>query len=360
MSLVRPLVAVARRLDAVFLILLLAVYVLAAVLPAPPAVISPVSGVRTSQLVLAVLLFVAGLRMAVPTDRADLVRSGTLIGAGVIGRLLPLTGVLAGLAVLSAGGASAPAIDIAVGLALVAAMPTANTSTAWTRRSSGDLAVCVGVVVGTTMLSPLVISAAMAVIDDSTGQSSAGGVTFRAVALGVVAWVVLPIVLGIGAGRAGGLSSGKPLSGLGSSSTLAALLLLNYINASQSLPSVLERGGAATLAWAACGAVALVPLCYGVGAATARLRGAPPAQAVALAYAVGMSNTGLAGTLAAAAFPGRPATLYPIVVCTLLQHIVAALVHERVRAVADGLTPRAAAPAPRGTSHAVRPNAPRR
>lgn len=357
---VRPMVAVARRLDAVFLILLFAVYVLAAVLPAPHAVISPVAGVRTSQLVLAVLLFVAGLRMAVPTDRDDLGRCGTLIGVGVIGRLLPMTGVLACLTLLSAGGASTPAIDIAVGLTLVAAMPTANTSTAWTRRSSGDLAVCVGVVVATTMLSPLMISTAMAVVDGSTGQSLAGGFTFRAVALGVVAWVVLPIVVGIVAGRTLGLASGKPLSSVGSSSTLAALLLLNYINASQSLPSVLERGGAAALLWAACGAVALVPLCYGVGVAAARLRGASPAQAVALVYAVGMSNTGLASTLAAAAFPGRPATLYPIVLCTLLQHIVAALVHERGRPVAEGVTPRAAAPAPRGTSPAVRPDAPRR
>lgn len=325
------LMAIARRLDAVFLVLLLTTYVLAAVLPAPPDLVTPFPGVRTAQLVLAMLLFVAGLRTAVPHDAGEVLRRGAAIGMGVVGRLVPLAAMLACLALVSGGEAPSLATDIAVGLTMVAAMPAANTSTAWTRRSSGDLMVCAGIVVATTMLAPLVIPGALAVVGDAGGPAEVTAGTFSDMAVSVVGWVVVPIVAGIVVGRLGRLGTGKPLGACGSLGLLGALLLLNYINASQALPNVLERGGASSLGWSACGAALLVPLCYAAGEVAGRLVAASPAQGRALSYAVGMSNTGLAGTLAAAAFPGRPATLYPIVLCTLLQHVVAALMHERAR-----------------------------
>lgn len=333
------MLAIARRLDAVFLVLLSSIYVLAAVLPAPARLVTPVPGVRTAQVVLALLLFVAGLRTSVPRDAGEVLRRGSLIGLGVIGRLAPLAAMLAYLSLASVGSGPSLAGDIIVGLTMVAAMPAANTSTAWTRRSSGDLTVCAGIVVATTMLAPLVIPAALAVIGDAGGPAAVSAATFFDMAVGVVGWVVVPIVAGIVVGRASGLRAGKPLSIAGSLGLLAALLLLNYINASQALPNVLERGGVRSLGWAACGAALLVPLCYAAGDAICRLAAVSPAQGRALAYAVGMSNTGLAATLAAAAFPGRPATLYPIVLCTLLQHVVAAIMHERGRSAGPCIGP---------------------
>jgi BASS family bile acid:Na+ symporter len=331
MARLSQLMAVARRLDAVFLALLLTIYVLAALLPAPQELVTPFPGVRTAQLVLALLLFVAGLRTAVPRDAGEVLSRGAAIGMGVVGRLAPLAAMLACLSLVSVESTPSLATDIAVGLTMVAAMPAANTSTAWTRRSSGDLMVCAGIVVATTMLAPLVIPGALAVVGDAGGPAEVSAGTFSDMAVGVVGWVVVPIVAGIVLGRLGGLGAGKPLGPAGSLGLLGALLLLNYINASQALPKVLERGGAWSLGWSACGAALLVPVCYAAGEVAGRLVSASPAQGRALSYAVGMSNTGLASTLVAAAFPGRPATLYPIVLCTLLQHVVAALMHERAR-----------------------------
>lgn len=330
------LAAVARYVDAGFLVLLAGVYVLAAVLPAPARLVSPAGGLRTAQVVLAALLFIAGLRTAVPSDPREVLRRGALIGMGVLGRLVPLVVMLVGVPTLALGGMnSSVAADVATGLVMVAAMPTANTSTAWTRRSTGDLTVCAGVVVATTLLAPLVIPATLTLVGGSAGCDRVSGDTFVDVGLGVVGWVVVPIVTGIVVGRVSGLAAGTPLGPVGSLGTLAALLLLNYLNASQALPNVLEGGGAGPLAWAALGAMALVPLSYAVGRAAGWLVAASRPQGTALAYAVGMGNTGLASTLAITAFPGRPATLYPIVLCTLLQHAVAAAVHERQRAARD-------------------------
>lgn len=359
MSHLSHLMAIARRLDAVFLSLLLATYVLAAVLPAPAELVTPFPGLRTAQMVLALLLFVAGLRTAVPHDAGEVLRRGAVIGVGVVGRLAPLAAMLACLSLVTVGSAPALATDIAVGLTMVAAMPAANTSTAWTRRSSGDLMVCAGIVVATTLLAPLVIPGTLAIVGDAGGAPEVSAGTFSDMAVGMVGWVVVPIVAGIVLGRLGGLGTGKPLGPVGSLGLLGALLLLNYINASQALPQVLERGGAWSLGWSACGATLLVPLCYAAGGLAGRLAGASPAQGRALSYAVGMSNTGLAGTLAAAAFPGRPATLYPIVLCTLLQHVVAALMHERSRVAAD-VSRSAAEPARPAASRAGPPDGSRR
>ncbi|MFM9057798.1 MAG: bile acid:sodium symporter [Planctomycetaceae bacterium] len=323
--------AFATRLDAAFVLVLLAVYALAAVCPAPGPLVSPALGVRTAQVVLAVLLFVAGLRTAVPADLREVVRRAALVAAGVAGRIVPLAAMLACLALVPGGPGQSLAGDIALGLTLVAAMPAANTSTAWTRRSSGDLTVCAGIIVATTLLSPVVIPATLVLARGPAGTPAASTCAFLDLAVGVIAWVVVPIAAGILVGRTGGMVAGKPLGVGGSLGTLGALVLLNYLNASQALPNVLDRGGPAAFGWAACGAAALVPLCYAAGAAAGRVARASPAQGAALFYAVGMGNTGLAGTLAAALFPGRPATLYPIVLCTLLQPVVAALGHQRRR-----------------------------
>jgi BASS family bile acid:Na+ symporter len=45
--------------------------------------------------------------------------------------------------------------NILVGLALVASMPIAGSSTAWSQNASGDVTLSFGLVLGSTLLSPL-------------------------------------------------------------------------------------------------------------------------------------------------------------------------------------------------------------
>jgi hypothetical protein len=51
--------------------------------------------------------------------------------------------------------------NILVGLALVASMPIAGSSTAWSQNASGDLALSLGLVVLSTLLSPLTTPVAL-------------------------------------------------------------------------------------------------------------------------------------------------------------------------------------------------------
>src|SRR4051794_28237342 len=90
--------------------------------------------------------------------------------------------------------------QILVGLALVASMPIAGSSTAWSQNANGDLALSLGLVLLSTMLSPLTTPAALhAVGAMASGEyatrlhelAASGTGAFLAVC------VALPSVLGV-------------------------------------------------------------------------------------------------------------------------------------------------------------------
>lgn len=318
----RPPAVSARAAEVAFLPLLVTVYALAAVAPAPLSMTQLPGGVTVSQLILAGLLFVAGLRMSIRTNRANLASGIGLAAAGVFARL---TGLVAAVAVARAvreGGCSMAVSDAFTGLSLVAAMPSANTSTAWTRRGGGDLALCVVIVVFTTLASPAVVPSALklAGVVDTAHPAKLPGV-----AVGVIAWVVIPMALGMAVGRLPWRKHvlmpepTRPLLSLG------ALILLNYLNASRALPDLLARGTGGEILLSAIGGLSLVTILNGCGATAGLLAGGSRASRTAMIHAVGMSNTALASTLAVEFFPNRPQMLYPAIACTLFQHAVAAL-----------------------------------
>lgn len=323
-----------RSLDYAFLPLLLVVYALATFSPAPawlervtvPCWPGSVE-VSTSKLILACLLFVAGLRTAMPSWPTNPFASAGVLALGITGRLAPLVGMIAITHVLAAFAVATIPMDIATGLLLVAAMPSANTSTAWTRRSAGSLGTCVGIVILTTVVSPLVIPSAMALAAGPAATTSAVSQrVFTSAGGELVAWVVIPMLVGMIGGWLCGARDGVPLGLAGAIGSLAAILAVNYLNASRGLPQLLANGHLLPLAGAAVGASLLVAFTYWSGGLMSRASGVAPAVGVAIGYSVGMSNTGLAGTLAAEAFPEPAVILYPIVLCTLVQHVMAAFI----------------------------------
>ena len=71
--------------------------------------------------------------------------------------------------------------NILVGLALVASMPIAGSSTAWSQNANGDMALSLGLVLGSTLLSPLTTPMALHAVGFMTtrrlrrGPARAGG-----------------------------------------------------------------------------------------------------------------------------------------------------------------------------------------
>ena len=121
-----------------------------------------------------------------------------------------------------------------------ASMPIAGSSTAWSQNADGDMTLSLGLVLGSTFLSPLVTPMAIHIVGFlATGDYSKGlhrlasGHTESFLAVGVL----VPSVLGLAAGRllgparvAAAKSDLKLLNSL-------ILLMLNYSNAAISLPA---------------------------------------------------------------------------------------------------------------------------
>jgi BASS family bile acid:Na+ symporter len=134
--------------------------------------------------------------------------------------------------------------QILTGLALVASMPIAGASTAWSQNSNGSLALSVGLVLSTTALSPLLTPFVLHMAGFvTTGDYSED---LHELASGEVAsflglWVILPTLLGVVTriiARESCVSDATPYLKL---TNYCVLLLLNYSNASLTLPNVISH-----------------------------------------------------------------------------------------------------------------------
>jgi BASS family bile acid:Na+ symporter len=277
-------------------------------------------------LMLALLLLNAGL--GVQTSRLrNLWRSAALLGSGLAANLLLPIAFIFGVSLVMRPWHEPDEVQhLLVGLALVASMPIAGSSTAWSQNNNGSMALSLGLVLLSTLLSPLTTPAAL----HSVGLMASGSYAtelHRLAAQGtgmfLAACVVLPAFLGIlGRVAVGGarIDAAKPQLKLANS---VNLLLLNYSNASVSLPRVLTDPDWDFLAVTLGIAVGLCVLAFASGWWLARLFRAEPAQRISLMFGLGMNNNGTGLVLASLALAHLPQVMLPIIFYNLVQHLVA-------------------------------------
>ncbi|TLG71896.1 Na+-dependent transporter [Methylocystis sp. B8] len=280
-------------------------------------------------MLLAVLLFNAGLFTNV-TEARSLIRRPFVVAAGIIGNfLLPLTFIAAASVLLRPWHNPDETQQILTGLAFIAAMPIAGASTAWAQSASGNMALSIGLVLATTLLSPVFTPLVIHGVGMlTTGDYSedlhelAGG---QAVGfLGI--WVLAPSLLGVGAGRlvpAILLARFRPFSKL---TNYAVIVLLNYANASLSLPGVVGEPDGDFLAIMLTIVLALCLTAFAVGYVCARLGRAGRGETASLMFGLGMNNNGAGLVLASTAMADHASILLPVILYNLTQHFVAALV----------------------------------
>src|SRR6476661_8010780 len=151
-----------------FLWVLIGAYTVAAVLPAPGLWIRDIRlgdisvfqiNIHVSLLLilLAALMFNAGLGVKTVHLQA-VVRNAWVLAAGLAANVLVPILFISAITTLVLNFWHNPqeSQHILVGLALVAAMPIAGSSTAWAQNSNGNLALSLGLVFSSTLLSPLV------------------------------------------------------------------------------------------------------------------------------------------------------------------------------------------------------------
>ncbi|WP_457795630.1 bile acid:sodium symporter family protein [Methylocystis sp. S23] len=280
-------------------------------------------------LMLFLLLFNAGLGTNAREIRT-LARTPAVLAVGALGNfLVPLTFILAASFLLGRWHNNDETQQILTGLAFVAAMPIAGASTAWAQSANGNMSLSVGLVLTTTALSPLLTPAVLhAVAGMTTGDYSedlhelaaSGSMSF----LGM--WVLAPSVLGVSAGRLiseAAWARARPYLKL---SNYAMVVLLNYSNASLSLPEVAGNPDMDFLALMLAVILFLCVTAFAAGWLCARASGADGEETASLTFALGMNNNGAGLSLASTAMPNHAGVLLPVILYNLAQHFVAAIV----------------------------------
>jgi BASS family bile acid:Na+ symporter len=278
---------------------------------------------------LAFLLLNGGL--GVETDRLKTLwwRPAVLLGGLAANLLVPIAFIFAVSAVMRVWHNPDEVQVILVGLALVAAMPIAGSSTAWTQNANGDLALGLGLVLASTFLSPLTTPITFDLVEQAANGEYAmilDELEGNGTGALLISCVLLPSVLGMAARPVIGparLASAQPVLKLVNS---VNLLLLNYSNASVSLPQVVADPDWDFLAATLVLVVGLCVIAFGSGWYLARLLRADAAQRAALMFGLGMNNNGTALVLASMALANQPRVLLPVIFYNLVQHLVAAVV----------------------------------
>ncbi|MDY3558164.1 bile acid:sodium symporter [Gemmata sp. JC673] len=332
-----PLARFAEVLHHRLLWLLVAVYALAGIAPAAGLWLrsadlhtvellgSPVTASLPS-ILLSVLLFNAGLGVEPGRLRDLLGKSGLLLAALVANVALPLTFILAVSASLTLWHNPTEVQYILVGLALIASMPVAGSSTAWSQNANGDLALSLGLVVGSTVLSPLTTPAVLHAVGwaasgpfaDTLHHLAASGTSSF-----LAAFVMAPSLAGILTRcLLGGGPVARAKSGLKVVNSVT-LLVLCYANAAVALPKTFADPDWDFLTVMLMIVFGMCALGFVAGAGLSRVFGADPGRRASLMFGLGMTNNGTGLVLATTALAHVPEVMLPVIFYNLVQHVVA-------------------------------------
>ena len=282
-------------------------------------------------IMLASLMFNAGLGLKTSHLQTVMQKKLVLLSGLAANLVIPLAYIFGVTLVMRLWYDPDEAQHILVGLALVAAMPIAGSSTAWAQNSNGNLALSLGLVLFSTILSPIVTPVAFQVFGEMAtdeyetvlhGLAAYGSGTF----LGL--WVVLPSMLGLAVRfmvQEAWLNPVMPYLKLINS---VDLLLLNYSNASVSLPHAIADRDVDFLAVTLGITTGLCFTAFASGYGLSRLFKIDQAEQVSLMYGLGMNNNGTGLVLASLALASYPRVMVPIIFYNLVQHLAAGTVHE--------------------------------
>jgi bile acid:Na+ symporter, BASS family len=282
-------------------------------------------------LLLATLMFNAGLGVKTSHLKSLAQKIGVLLAGLTANLVIPMIYIFGVTLVMRLWYEPDEAQHILVGLALVAAMPIAGASTAWAQNSNGNLALSLGLVLSSTVLSPIVTPVALQVFGEMASEeyervlqdlAAYGSGTF----LGL--WIVLPSVLGLGVRFAvpePRLTAAMPFVKLINS---VVLLLLNYSNGSVSLPQAVADRDLDFLSVTLGITTGLCAAAFVGGYGLSRLFKVDEADRISLMYGLGMNNNGTGLVLASLVLASYPRVMVPIIFYNLVQHLVAGGIHE--------------------------------
>lgn len=329
---------------------LIAAYVIAVVFPIPGLWIRNVSfgeiaiyqqktKISLLMIMLAILMFNAGLGLKISHIKKFFEKKYLLLAGLVANITIPIIYIFGVTVLMRLWSEPIEAQYILVGLALVAAMPIAGGSTAWAQNANGNLALSLGLVLFSTILSPIITPVAFNIFGEMASEE------FEKVLQGLAVygsgaflglWVVLPSLLGIAVRLivaedwvVGGIPYLKFINSI-------VLLLLNYSNAAVSLPQAIADQDYDFLAVTLVISAGLCLTLFAAGYGMSRLLKLNRTERVSLMFGLGMNNNGTGLVLASLALSSYPNIMVPIIFYNLVQHIAAGTVNEVMNRKASG------------------------
>ncbi|MFT3926865.1 MAG: bile acid:sodium symporter [Myxococcales bacterium] len=334
-----------HKLQQSLLWLLLSSYALGALWPGPGTSLrklgvgelrvgSQTLGLSAPMLMLAFLLFNAGLGARVEELR-HLIKKPAMAMVGLLANTaLPVLYAFAIVSLMRPWPEVDETQNILVGLALIGAMPIAGASTAWAQNAQGNLALSLGLVLASTVLSPILTPVVLNALSSvATGEyadamrllAESGTQLFLAVS------VAVPSFLGLAVRRVLPPAVVQRVMPTLKLLNLLVLLSLNYSNAALALPGVLREPDYDFLAIVAIVVALLCGLAFATGARLARLFHGTEADVTSLMFGLGMNNNGTGLVLASTALSAYPAVTIPILMYNLVQQVAAGLVDAYAR-----------------------------
>ncbi|MFD4622235.1 sodium-dependent transporter [Streptomyces sp. NPDC058475] len=281
---------------------------------------------RTPHFLLSLVLFTAGLQVPLHELRALLGRPTALLTGLVLHLLAPLL-IIPGVAfALRQSPDTDGGSGLVAAMILIVAMPVAAGATVWTSKGDGDQPTTVGLVLASTIVSPLTIpvtltalcpllSGEYAATLSGAARTAGNGFALTGVLLpcgaGILCRLVLPRRL---MDRL--LGAAVPASMLGS-------LLLTYINASGVLGPFLTHPEPVLFVAALAVAATVCGLSFTLGRITARVLRLDAPAGASVTLACGMNNSSASAVLITTTLPDRPHVLLPVLAYSLLQKVAA-------------------------------------
>jgi BASS family bile acid:Na+ symporter len=286
---------------------------------------------------LALLLFNASVA-ASPGELGAVLRRPAAVLAGMgVNVLTPLAFLCVLRIGLWAWPDTAEADCLLLGLTVVAAMPVAGSSTAWSQQAGGNVALSLGLVVVSTFLSPITTPLVLAGVGALMpgGALGDGGHGF------LLAVVVVPSAVGLLLRRLIGDGVTARVKPALKAVNALVLVLLCYSNATVALPQVVAKPDWDYLLLIGAAASALCVTAFASGWALAKALRVGEADGRSLMFGLGMNNNGTGLVLAASALGALPWAVAPVLAYNLVQHVIASGVAHLVALKESNLTPTA-------------------
>jgi BASS family bile acid:Na+ symporter len=223
--------------------------------------------------------------------------------------------------------------NILVGLALIGAMPIAASSTAWTQKGNGNLALSLGLILCSTILSPITTPIALHFTGNLTVGDYSQDLHMLAksnINLFLILGVVLPSFAGVVIHFFLKETSAIKLRNNLKEINLFILLALNYFNASNVLPEIIKNPDWDFLLMITVITILLCVSLFGAGNLAGKILKTGNSNRIALMFGLGMNNNGVGLVLASMVLSDHPLIMLPIIIYNLLQHIIAGIIDKRI------------------------------